>query len=120
VLDFALGTQVQSGVTQPAFHTAGLGPTGAVSSPYSGSGALGTLATAMVGAQAQDSAAATGQLATEQAVQTTLQSKFSAQSGVSIDTEMSTMVQLQNAYGASARLISAAQAMWSQFLNAVQ
>jgi flagellar hook-associated protein 1 FlgK len=120
VLDFALGTQSQSDVTQPAFHTAGLGPTGAVSSPYSGSGALGTLATAMVGAQAQDSAAAASKLATEKAVQSTLQSKFSAQSGVSIDTEMSTMVQLQNAYGASARLISAAQAMWSQFLNAVQ
>ena len=46
----------------------------------------------MVGAQAQDSATATGQLATEQAVQTTLPSKFSAQSGVSMDTEMSTMV----------------------------
>jgi flagellar hook-associated protein 1 FlgK len=107
-------------VTQPAFHTAGLGPTGAASSPYSGAGALGTLATAMVGAQAQDSAIAAGQFATEQAVQAALQSKLSAQSGVSIDTEMSTMVQLQNAYGASARLISAAQAMWSQFLNAVQ
>jgi len=120
VLDFALGTQAQSGVTQPGFHTTGLGPTGAASSPYAGSGALSTLATAMVGAQSQDSATATGQLATEQAVQTALQSKFSAQSGVSMDTEMSTMVQLQNAYGASARLISAAQAMWSQFLNAVQ
>ena len=40
--------------------------------------------------------------------------------GVSIDTEMSTMVQLQNAYGASARLISAAQAMWTQLLSSVQ
>jgi flagellar hook-associated protein 1 FlgK len=120
VLDFALGSEAQSGVAQPAFHTTGLGPTGAASSPYAGSGALGDLATAMVGAQAQDSAAATGQLATEQAVQTTLQSKFSAQSGVSMDTEMSTMVQLQNAYGASARLISAAQAMWTQLLSTVQ
>ncbi len=120
VLDYALGTQAQSGVAQPAFNTAGLGPAGPLSSPYAGAGALGALATAMVGAQSQDSAATTGQLGTEQAVQTTLQSKLSAESGVSIDTEMSTMVQLQNAYGASARLISAAQAMWTQLLTAVQ
>ncbi len=120
VLDYAFGNQVQSGVTQPGLNTSGLGPTGTLAAPYGGNGSLATLATALVGAQAQDSAATTSQLTSEQAVQTSLQGKLSAESGVSIDAEMSTMVQLQNAYGASARLISAAQAMWTQLLGTVQ
>ena len=49
--------------------------------------------------QAQESAAISTQADTEQAVQTTLASKLSAQSGVNMDTEMSHMIQLQNAYG---------------------
>ena len=57
---------------------------------------------------------------TEQAVQTTLASKLSAQSGVNMDTEMSHMIQLQNAYGANARVIATVQAMWTQLLQAVQ
>ncbi len=119
VLDYAFGDQAQSGVAQPALNTAGLGPTGALAAPYSGAGSLASLATSLVGAQAADSAAITSQLTSEQAVQTSLQTKLSSESGVSIDSEMSTMVQLQNAYGASARVISAAQAMWTQLLTTV-
>ena len=53
-------------------------------------------------------------------MQTTLATKLSAQSGVNMDTEMSTMIQLQNAYGANAKVIAAVQAMWTQLLNTVQ
>ncbi len=56
----------------------------------------------------------------EQAVQTTLSSKLSTKSGVNMDTEMSNMIQLQNAYGANARIISTMQAMFNQLLQAVQ
>jgi flagellar hook-associated protein 1 FlgK len=38
---------------------------------------------------------------------------------VNIDTEMSNMIQLQNAYGANAKVISTVQAMWTQLLQAV-
>ena len=120
VLDYALGDQAQSGVSQPALNVAGLGATGSLAAPYAGTGSLATLATSLVGAQAQDSAATTTQLGSEQAVQTSLQNTLSSESGVSIDAEMSTMVQLQNDYGASARVISAAQAMWTQLLTTVQ
>ena len=68
----------------------------------------------------QDSATTTSQLGIEQAVQTTLTTKLSAQSGVNMDTEMSTMIQLQNAYGANAKVIAAVQAMWTQLLSTVQ
>ena len=74
----------------------------------------------MLAAQAQESATATSQFATEQSVQTMLSGKLTTQCGVSIDTEMSTMIQLQNAYGANAKVIAAVQAMWAQLLATVQ
>ena len=48
-----------------------------------------------------------------------MQSKLTASSGVSMDTELSNMVALQNAYGANARVVSAAQTMWNSLLTAV-
>jgi flagellar hook-associated protein 1 FlgK len=74
----------------------------------------------MVAAQAQDSAAASTALGNETAVQTALQGKFTSASGVSMDSEMSTMIQLQGSYGANAKLIAAVQAMWNQTLQMVQ
>ncbi len=73
----------------------------------------------MTAAQAQDSASTSSQLSTEQAVQTTLSGKLSSQSGVDMDTEMSSMIALQNSYGANAKVIAAVQAMWTQLLNTV-
>ena len=49
-------------------------------------------------------------------MQTTLDGKLTAQSGVNMDTEMSNMIQLQNAYGANAKVIAAVQSMWTQLL----
>ena len=98
-------------------HVSGLGPAGNLNAPYVAPATLGQLAATMLASQAQDSAATTTQADTEQAVQTTLASKLSAQSGVNMDTEMSHMIQLQNAYGANARVIAAIQAMWTQLLQ---
>jgi flagellar hook-associated protein 1 FlgK len=83
-------------------------------------GSLSDIATGLVSAQAQQSAATTSNLATEQALQTSLTTKLSASSGVNMDTEMSLMLSLQNAYGANARVINAAQAMFTQLEQAVQ
>jgi flagellar hook-associated protein 1 len=107
-------------------NAAGLGPAGNLNAPYVGPtppfaspSTLQQLATAMLAAQSQDSATTSTQVDTEQAVQTSLASKLSAQSGVNMDTEMSHMIQLQNAYGANAKIISAVQAMWTQLLQSV-
>jgi flagellar hook-associated protein 1 FlgK len=120
VLDFALGGQAQAGVAQPAPATSGLGPAGSLSAPYAPPATLAGFATAMIAAGAQDSAAAQAALGDETAVQTALQGKFTAASGVSMDTEMATMIRLQGSYGANARLVAAVQAMWSQTLQMVQ
>ncbi len=101
-------------------NVTGLGAAGNLNAPYPAPDTLGQLASTMVASQAQDSASVTTQLGTEQAVQTTLASNLSTQSGVNMDTEMSTMIQLQNAYGANAKVIGAVQAMWTQLLATVQ
>ncbi len=120
VLNFAMGAQAQTGVAQPATATAGLGPDGTLNAPYAAPATLADNATSLVSAQAAVSAAATSQLSTEVTVQTTLNQNMTAVSGVNMDTEMSNMIQLQNAYGANAKIITAAQAMFAQLLQVVQ
>lgn len=100
--------------------TSGLGPQGNLTAPYTAPTTLGQLASTMVAAQAQDSSATTNQLSTEQAVQTTLSQQLSSQSGVDMDTEMTNMIQLQNAYDANAKVISTIQSMWTQLLDMIQ
>jgi flagellar hook-associated protein 1 FlgK len=120
VLDYALGADTQAGVSQPAFNITGLGPAGNLSSGYAVPPSLAGLASALVAAQAAQSSQASSQAGDATALQTSLQTKLSTASGVNIDTEMSTMIKLQNAYGANAHILTAAQAMWNQLLQAVQ
>ena len=46
-----------------------------------------------------------------------LQQSFNNQSGVSIDTELSNLIALQNAYGANARVMSTVQQMMATLLQ---
>ena len=119
MLNFALGPNVQTGVAQPAPNLNGLGPAGTLNAPFGAPQALSDFASALVGSQAQDSATVTGHLQTETAVQTSLTAKLTAETGVNMDREMASVIALQNAYGINARVISAAQAMWTQLLSAV-
>ena len=80
---------------------------------------LSALAGTMVSAQSQASATVTDQINTEQAVQTTLSSQLTSQDGVSLDAQMSLMIQLQNAYGANAKVMSTVQTMFTALLNTV-
>ena len=49
-----------------------------------------------------------------------LQQRLNEQSGVSIDTELSNLITLQNAYSANARVMSTVQSMMSALIQAVQ
>ena len=117
VLNQALGTEVQSGVTQPAPNTSGLGSNGTLSLGFSSGGSIGDLAAALTGAEATTSSNVTQNLTTQQGVQTNLQTQLTNQSGVNVDAQMSQMVALQNAYGANARVITAVQAMWTDLMD---
>ena len=120
VLNYSLGAQVQGGVTQPAFNTTGLGADGSLSAPFGAPSTLSEYATDLVSAQSQQSATTSSELTIEQSVQTGMQSQVGSVSGIKMDTEMSMMISLQNAYGANARVITAMQAMFTQLLQAVQ
>jgi flagellar hook-associated protein 1 FlgK len=119
VLNYTFGADAQPGVAQPPANTTGLGASGTLSAPFGVPQTLGDFAEAITGAEANDSANATSQLGTEQAMQTTLTNQLSSQSGVNLDQQMSLMIQLQNAYGANAKVMSAVQDMFTQLLNAV-
>jgi len=120
VLEYALGANAQAGVPQPASNTAGLGPDGTLNAPYTAPPTLAANAAALVSTQAGVSTAATDQLGSEQALQTTLNANVTAVSGVNMDTEMSTMIELENAYGANARVIATVQAMYTQLQQVIQ
>jgi flagellar hook-associated protein 1 len=120
ILDFALGSDVQTGVPQPASNTTGLGPDGTLRAPYSSPPTLAANAAALVADQAGVSNAANERLSSEQTLQTTLNANVTAVSGVNMDTQMSFMLELENAYGANARIISTVQAMFTQLLQMVQ
>ncbi len=120
ILNYALGAQAQSGVAQPPFNTTGLGAGGTLSAPFTTAQSLSDYATDMVASQSQASALTSGQLTTEQAVQAGIKTQVTAVSGVSMDTEMSKMISLQNAYGANAKVMTAVQTMFAQLLQIVQ
>jgi len=121
IVNYTFGTQAQSGVAQPAMNTNGLGATGNLTAPFNAGGdALSNFATSLVSSQAQQSADVTSNLTTEQALQSSLNAKVASVSGVNMDSEMSQMLSLQQAYSANARVISAVQSMFTQLLQAVQ
>ncbi len=119
VLNQTFGSEVQPGVTQPALATSGLGPTGTLSAGFSTPPDLAGFATSLVAGQSSASAAVQSDLATQISVQTGLQTRLAQTSGVSIDNEMSTMIALQSAYSANARVIATAQALWNQLLQSI-
>ncbi len=119
ILTYALGNQAQAGVPQPAPNVSGLGLLGNLNAPFSPPTTLAGFAAVLVSAQSSDVSSTTAQLSTETAVQSALSAQVSSTSGVNTDTELSQLVALQNAYGANARIIGAAQSMWNQLLTSV-
>ena len=53
----------------------------------------------------------------QQVVVSTLQTKFNSESAVNIDEEMASLLQLQTAYGANARVLSTIKDMINQLLQ---
>lgn len=120
VLDYALGDQAQPGVAQAAPAITGLGPAGTLAAPFAAPATLAGFATAITAGQATDSATATSTATEASGVQTALSGQMQSATGVNIDGQLTLLVQLQNAYGANAKIISTVQDAFSQLLSAVQ
>jgi len=90
---------------------------GSASAPYSGT--LSQYMSDVVTQQSQAAIAATNLQQGQATVLSALQQRFNDQSGVSIDTEMSNLIALQNAYGANARVMTTIQQMMNTLLQVV-
>ena len=90
---------------------------GSAATPFSGT--LSQYMGAVVSQQSQAANAASNLQQGQDTVLTALQQRFNDQSGVNIDTEMSNLIALQNAYSANARVMSTIQQMMSALLQAV-
>jgi flagellar hook-associated protein 1 len=87
---------------------------GTASSPYSGT--LSQYLSQVVTVQSQAANAASNLKQGQDTVVTALQQRFNTQSGVNIDTELSNLIALQNAYAANARVMSTVKSMMSTLL----
>jgi flagellar hook-associated protein 1 FlgK len=90
---------------------------GSTAAPYSGT--LTNYMSALVSQQSQAANAATNLQQGQDTVLSALQQRFNDQSGVNIDTEMSNLIALQNAYGANARVMTTIQQMMATLLQSV-
>ncbi len=91
---------------------------GTQSAPYTGT--LQDYMSQVVSQQSQAANAATSLQQGQDTVLSALQQSFNESSGVNIDTQMSNLIALQNAYGANARVMSTIQAMMTTLLQVVQ
>jgi flagellar hook-associated protein 1 FlgK len=108
--NFILNQMTQATLTFPP--STGLGSSGA---PYSGT--LTQYMSQVVSQQSQAATAATNLQQGQDTVVSALQQRFNDQSGVNIDTEMSNLIALQNAYGANARVMSTVEQMMQTLLQ---
>jgi flagellar hook-associated protein 1 len=88
---------------------------GSAQAPYSGT--LTDYMSQIVSQQSQAANAATSLQQGQDTVLSALQQRFNTQSGVNIDTEMSNLIALQNAYGANARVMSTIEQLMSTLLH---
>ena len=119
VLNNTFGTEITTGTAQPAAAVSGLGVNGMLSAPFSGSGSLATLASTLTASQAQTISTATTTQTSQTDIQTTLAASLTATSGVSVDDQMASVVALQNAYEANAKIVSAVETMFNSLISAL-
>lgn len=62
---------------------------------------------------------ASTELATQQGVSTALSTRLASADGVSIDSELASLVQLQSSYAANAKVLASTNTLWSELLAAV-
>jgi len=120
------GTEAGNG-TRPNFLLDGISKASLTFSPAAGigskttpySGTIGSYLRQMVSAQGQASESARSLSDGQSVVLTSLQERFNDSASVNIDEEMSTLLQLQNAYAANARVLSTVQQMLQSLMSVI-
>jgi flagellar hook-associated protein 1 FlgK len=120
ILTNSFGDSNSQGASWGGFATIGLGPDGSLSSPFGTPQTIEEYGILVTAAQTSDSAAAGAALDTAKQLSDGLQARFTRQSRVDVDSEMASLIQLQNAYAANARVMSTAQTMWETLFGSVR
>jgi len=120
ILSFTFGETNASGASWGLFATSGLGPDGTLSSPFGSPRTIEDYSALVTASQTSDSAAATSAFETAKQFSEGLEARFSRESRVDVDSEMASLIQLQNAYAANARVMTTAQSMWTTFFESVR
>ena len=120
ILDFTFGETSASGASWGGFATSGLGPDGTLSSPFGSPRTIEDYSGLVTASQTADSAAATSALETAKQFSDGLEARFNRESRVDVDSEMASLIQLQNAYAANARVMTTAQSMWTTLFESVR
>jgi flagellar hook-associated protein 1 FlgK len=101
-------------IKNPLSFTGAAGIAGS-NAPWTGT--VSEFANQLVATQATNAISAQNLDSGQKVVLNALQSRFSEQSGVNIDTEMAQLIQLQTAYGANARVMTAAKEMLDMLMR---
>jgi flagellar hook-associated protein 1 FlgK len=120
ILSFSFGETASSGVSWGGFATTGLGPDGTLSSPFGSPRTIEDYVGIVTAIQTADGAAAKATLETAKQFSDGLEARFAKESKVDVDSELASLIQLQNAYAANARVMSTAQSMWSSLFDSVR
>jgi flagellar hook-associated protein 1 FlgK len=120
ILSFTFGETDASGASWGGFATSGLGPDGSLSSPFGSPRTIEDYTALVTASQTADSAAAASALETAKQFSEGLEARFTRESRVDVDSEMASLIQLQNAYAANARVMTTAQSMWTTLFESVR
>jgi flagellar hook-associated protein 1 FlgK len=120
LLDFTFGAEVAPGAAHTPIPAGGLGPDGTLVSTLAGLATLTAHGSALVATQTAARAEAEDGRDRATALGELLGARMQARSGVDVDREVATMVELQKAYTINARVISTLQAMWDALFSAVR
>ena len=107
--DPARPEHLRQALTSATMSFTGAAGIGGSSAPWTGT--VSEFANQLVATQATNAISAQNLNSGQKVVLNALQSRFSEQSGVNIDVEMAQLIQLQTAYGANARVMTAAKEM---------
>lgn len=120
ILNYSFGETTSAGASWGGFATSGLGPDGSLSSPFGSPRIIEDYVGLIAASQTADSAQAKTDLETAEQFTDGLEARFNRESRVDVDSELGSLIQLQNAYAANARVISTAQSMWSTLFDSVR
>jgi flagellar hook-associated protein 1 FlgK len=91
-----------------------------LSSPFGSPRTIEDYTSLVTASQTGDSAAAGRTLETAKQFSQDLEARFARESRVDVDSEMASLITLQNAYAANARVLSTAQSMWDALFGSVR